>query len=152
MMKRLLLLCIVILALAGCGGGAASNAPTPLPSSTPIPTFQFIPPTEPAAIATAAASTEEVGTAEAVALDPEMVERGRDRYVVLECGSCHGENGEGTEEGSALAGTTLSEADFITYLRTGGDIGNDHLYSTDRLSERGGRNLYAYVLSLSAGS
>lgn len=150
-MKRLLLLCMVSLVLAGCGG-AATDAPTPLPTFTPIPTFQFVPPTAIPAIATAAAATAVAPTAQTTELDPQMVERGRDRYVVLECGSCHGENGEGTENGSALAGTTLSEDDFITFLRTGGGLGNDHLYSTDRLSERGGRNLYAYVLSLSAES
>lgn len=85
-----------------------------------------------------------------IALDPVAVERGKGRYEALECGSCHGVNGEGTDEGPALAGTELSQDEFITFLRTGGTIGNDHLYSTNRLSESGGRNLYIYVLSLSA--
>lgn len=149
-MKRLLLLCMMSLWLVGCGGGA-SNAPTPLPTSTPIPTFQYVAPTVDPALATAAAARQG-GTEEAGALDPVIVQRGRDAYVRLECGSCHGENGEGTEAGSALAGTTLSEDDFITYLRTGGDVGNDHLFASNRLSDSGGRNLYAYVLSLAAES
>jgi mono/diheme cytochrome c family protein len=104
-------------------------------------------PTEPPQLATVAALTVAAGEAESD-LDPELVERGRGRYVALECGLCHGENGEGTDEGSPLTGLALNEEDFISYMRSGGTLGTDHQYSTNRLSDSGGRNLYQYLLSL----
>ncbi len=99
-------------------------------------------------MATVAAQTA-AAQGSSAGLDPQAVERGHDRYVALQCGSCHGENGEGTDQGSALAGTALSQADFISFLRSGGTVGSSHQYSTNRLSDSGGRNLYQYVLSLS---
>jgi mono/diheme cytochrome c family protein len=117
-----------------------------LPTVTPIPVYEFVAPTEPPQLATVAALTAAANTGDS--LDPEMVERGRGRYEALECGICHGVSGEGTDEGPALTGTTLSEDDFISFLRSGGTIGPDHQYSTNRLSDSGGRNLYLYILSL----
>jgi mono/diheme cytochrome c family protein len=155
-MRRIAVLASMCFFLAGCGAGAPSQStaePTLTPTSI-LPTHAFQQPTEPPAFATASAATR---TAEAVAdagagaasanLDPEAVERGRGRYEALACGDCHGANGEGGDA-PALAGTQLSEDEFITFLRTGGTIGNDHLYATNRLSTSGGVNLYLYILSL----
>jgi mono/diheme cytochrome c family protein len=152
-MRRLYSLVFVLLLVAACSPRSSATqtaAPTVSPTSI-LPTHAFQQPTEAPAIATAAAATRTaVAAAPENALDPQAVERGKGRYDALECGTCHGANGEGTDDGSPLVGTTLDEEAFITFLRTGGTIGNDHLYSTNRLSESGGRNLYQYILSLSA--
>jgi mono/diheme cytochrome c family protein len=145
---------LAALALAGCGQGAE---PTPRPTSTPLPRFEQVhTPTEPAVIATAVATATARSSQNTVALDPTAIARGQDNWRRLECASCHGENGEGgagsigDREAPPLTGLTLTEDEFIDWLRTGGTLGNDHLFSTDRLSDRGGRNLYQFVLSLSA--
>lgn len=151
-MRRIYALVGLLFLLGACSPRAATPTPEAADTATPIlPTHAFQQPTEAPAIATAAAATriaaEAGGSTE---LDPVAIERGQGRYEALECGSCHGAAGEGTDDGPALAGTTLSEDAFITFLRTGGTIGNDHLYATNRLSTSGGTNLYTYVLSLSA--
>ncbi len=144
--RILIPLCVLVIAAA-----CSSATPTPTeerPTVTPIPVFQYVVPTEVPQMATVAAQTV---TQEAVssALDPEKVQRGRDRYVVLECNTCHGENGEGSDKGSALTNFAMSEDDFISFMRSGGSMGKDHQYSTNRLSTTGGSNLYEYLLSLS---
>jgi hypothetical protein len=45
----------------------------------------------------------------------------------------------------------VTQDQFIDFLRSGGTLGNAHLYSTNRLSDAGGKNLYLYVLSLGTG-
>ncbi len=152
--KALILMILVVLALAGCGQG---EEPTPRPTSTPLPRFEQVqPPTEPAAIATAVATATARSSQNTAALDPTAIARGQDNWTRLECASCHGENGEGgagsigDREAPPLTDLTLTEDEFIDWLRTGGTLGNDHLFSTDRLSDRGGRNLYQFVQSLGA--
>ncbi len=140
------LIIITVLTLTACS--AASTTPeVGRPTVTPIPVYQFNAPTEPPQLATVAAMTAAAGenTSE---LNPEQVERGQGRYVALECGLCHGENGEGTDEGPPLVGLALDEEDFISFMRSGGTLGAQHQYSTNRLSDSGGRNLYQYLLSL----
>jgi mono/diheme cytochrome c family protein len=132
----------------------ACSPPTPTPTSgpvlttTPIPTFSRDEPTAPPSVATAAAATSTAAAAGSSALDPVVVERGLGRYQALECGSCHGEAGEGTDEGASLQAYTADEETFITFIRSGGTLGTDHQYSTNRLSDSGGRNLYQYLVSL----
>lgn len=162
--KILIILITTMFVLSACGGDAQSSNATDNGSNsgsngsgrataTPFPTFAFVAPTNPPVFNQTAESTPEAtagATAEAVVsdLDPVAVERGLGRYEALECATCHGANGEGTDDGSALIGLALSETDFITFMRSGGEIGTSHQYSTDRLSERGALNLYQYLLSL----
>jgi mono/diheme cytochrome c family protein len=83
--------------------------------------------------------------------EDKLVARGRRSYEKLECGGCHGENGEGLpDKGSALAGTELTEAEFRDILRTGGkgELGNEHLYGTSAISESGIGALYVFLQSL----
>jgi cytochrome c553 len=155
MMKRLLLPVIalalgVIVALSACSSASSTPESTPLPTATIIPTFSFDEPTPAPSVATAAAAT--LAAAGSQSLDPEAVERGQGRYEALECGLCHGTHGEGTDKGTALTTLTLSEEDFISFMRSGGELGTDHQYSTNRLSDSGGRNLYQYLLSLQSES
>lgn len=141
----LFLLLSVILSACGSDQTTGSN---PYPTFTPIPTFQFQQPTAAPAVASAAAATSTAAAAQSVVLDPVAVERGRGRYEALECGVCHGANGEGTDQGSAMAASVMTEEEFIGFMRSGGELGADHQYSTNRLSDSGGRNLYQYLLSL----
>lgn len=160
--RRILIVTMFVLLLAAAcspqaGGGSVQNAtprtPTTSPTEITFPTYAFNPPTEAPQIQTAVAATAAAAAERAAsgALDPQAVERGKGRYEALTCGDCHGVAGEGVpDKGSALIGMTLSETDFITYLRSGGEVGITHQYATNRLSESGAKNLYQYVLSLSA--
>jgi mono/diheme cytochrome c family protein len=144
----LLTLSLLILGLAACGGASAlAETATPAATNTAlIPTFAFTQPTAPPSVATAAAVSE------TAALDAEAVERGRGRYEALDCASCHGAAGEGLDGEKSLIGYAASQDDFISFMRSGGALGPDHQYSTNRLSESGGRNLYQYLMSLQPGS
>jgi cytochrome c553 len=140
--------------LAACAG-----APTMTPTSgrvIDVPTFQFTPPTVAPQIATAAAtrtpraeSTSEATADPAPAFDPVRIQRGRERYEALSCWGCHGENAEGGSA-SALNNLTMSEDEFITAMRAviTLDDGTIHQFSTNLLSDNGGRNLYLYLISL----
>jgi mono/diheme cytochrome c family protein len=90
-------------------------------------------------------------TATPASEDDKLIARGKRSYEKLECGGCHGENGEGfPDKGSALAGTELTEAEFKDILRTGGkgELGNEHLYGTSAISESGIGALYVFLQSL----
>lgn len=145
-MKRtlpLLLSMIVLLVASACGGGAAPAATVVPP--TIIPTFQFQSPTPRPARPTAAVSpTPAVADGSA---DAEAISRGADRFVSLGCSGCHGANAAGGDA-KALAGTTMSEADFLSFLRSGGGMGGAHQFASNRISNSGVHNLYLYVTSL----
>ena len=132
---------VLALLLASCGGNATAVPPT----FTPIPTYRFDTPTVAPLVATAAATITAVPP---TALDPALVTTGKGRYDALACGACHGANGEGTDKGSAMSKSKQTEDEFISFMRSGGDLGSSHQYSTNRLSENGGRALYQYLLSL----
>lgn len=136
--------------LAACSAVDSATA-TPRPTRTAFPTFAFVEPTKPPAFDQDDEAADDVAVDEAaVELDPKKVERGLGRYEALACAACHGEGGVGGEEGKSLLDFALSEEDFITFMRSGGSLGPAHQYSTNRLSDSGSRNLYQYLLSLSA--
>lgn len=151
---RHLMIIGVTLLIAGCGAaGNPQDASTTVSTTSAvkeIPTFSFSQPTAPPQVATAAAARtlSAAATDEAVVFDPEAVERGKSRYEALECGSCHGAGGEGTDNGPALIGYEASQADFVTFMRSGGSLGAAHQYASNRLSESGAGNLYQYLRSL----
>lgn len=146
------LMTLALLLLVACQGGPTPTRP---PTATPLPIYAAqATPTEAPQVATAAAATASAPTP---ALDLTAVARGQTNWARLECARCHGENGEGgagsigDKVAPPLAGLTLTQDEFITWLRTGGTLGNAHLFSTDRLSDSGSRNLYQFVLSLGGG-
>lgn len=131
---------LLVTLTAACGGAAES---VQVPTSTRIPTYEYVPPTAPPSVATVAAAEN---TAEAQAgLDPVAVERGLGRYTALGCGECHD---AAESELPPLSASTLTETEFIAFMRSGGELGPDHQFATNRLSDSGGRNLYQYLLSL----
>lgn len=144
---QLLAILAVALLVASCSNQPAG---TPIPTRTQIPTFAYVSPTPVAQVATAIATQAaiQVSTEEASALDPAAIEAGLGRYTALECASCHGENGVGGDA-PALVGITMSQDDFLTYMRNGGPLGTAHQYQSNRLSDRGAANLYIYLKSLS---
>jgi mono/diheme cytochrome c family protein len=168
------LLCLIL--LAACNPTGQNPASTPLPTSTTIPTYEFgassdlfsaatAVPAEATAEATVEATAEVAATSEATAeaaapttaagsgaLDPVAVERGKGRYDALACADCHGADGAGTDEGSSLITYAGSEAEFIGFMRSGGTLGPDHQFATNRLSDSGGKNLYQYLVSLRGDS
>jgi mono/diheme cytochrome c family protein len=149
--SKYILISLVVLILTGaCSSTPAATETARLSTPTSIPTFQFVQRTPAPQLATLAAATVIAAANEAnsTGLDPEIVARGKDRYEALECGGCHGANAEGSDDGSALIESVLNEEDFISFLRSGGTVGSSHQYSTNRLSDGGSRNLYAYIRSL----
>ncbi len=150
MQRRSFLAFLLLLTLTACGGGNTAVPTVPQATLTPFPTFSFTQPTEAPVVVTVAAATLTASGKQA--LDPEKVALGKGRYEALDCGSCHGADAKGTDKGSALVPNKLTEDQFIDFLRTGGKLGNEHLFSTNRLSDAGGKNLYLYILSLSTGS
>src|SRR5258707_14897263 len=97
-----------------------------LPTLTPFPTYDYIPPSEAPVELTVVARMPTTSATQT--FDPGKVELGKSRYVALTCGSCHGDDGKGTDNGPAVVGMTLSQDDFITLLRTGGKMGSAHQY------------------------
>lgn len=75
--------------------------------------------------------------------------RGENAYTKNKCGDCHGAKGEGVaDQGKAIAGTALSLNDFDVLLRTGGGLGNTHIFGRSAVSPSGMEALYSYVQSL----
>jgi mono/diheme cytochrome c family protein len=146
-MKRTppLIMSLILLLVASACGGTGAPAATTAPPPTVIPTFQFQSPTPRPARPTAAVSPTPV--AENANADAEAIQRGADRFVSLGCSGCHGANAEGGDA-KALAGTTMSENDFLSFLRSGGGLGGSHQFASNRISNGGVHNIYLYLVSL----
>lgn len=66
------------------------------------------------------------------------------------CADCHGAAAEGTpDKGSALAGLAQPYDQFEDLIRTGGDLGPEHLFGTRAVSANGLEAMHAYLQSLS---
>jgi mono/diheme cytochrome c family protein len=141
-------MCLLLLVLAACGSKSSGPPSASPPTPSPFPTFEFVQPTP---VGFAATDVAVANVSATQAFDPDLVAAGKNRYDALDCGSCHGADAKGTSKGKALIPTQLTQAQFIDFLRTGGKLGNAHLYSTNRLSDTGSKNLYLYIQSLSAG-
>ena len=64
------------------------------------------------------------------------------------CAECHGEGAAGTDQAASLVGLTLSEDAFEDLIRTGGELGPDHLFGSTKISPDGLSAVYAYLISL----
>ncbi|MEZ4868707.1 MAG: c-type cytochrome [Caldilineaceae bacterium] len=90
--------------------------------------------------------TQTSSTTTTVAAD---LTRGEAAYTKNKCNECHGAQGEGVaDQGKAIAGTTLTFEEFDAVLRTGGGLGNSHIFGRSAVSPSGMEALYAYVQSL----
>lgn len=167
MSLQILLLLLVILSLglaAGCGGGGgggggaapaatatpeekatAEEEPTRITDVPPPATHVFEQPTT--IIETKA--TPGATTATPASADAKLIERGKGIYEKKGCGECHGASGEGvSDKGPKLAGTSLTETELDDVLRTGGKVGNEHIYGINAISRSGIKAVYAFLQSL----
>ena len=161
--RRLLLLFVVVfLFIAACGRnreGSADSSQSPSADRLAAPTMpagQFTAVGEQSILTDTASLTETAQTTQSVqttqttsAAAPDLA-RGEAAYTKNKCGDCHGAKGEGvTDKGNAIAGTTLSLEACDALLRTGGGLGNDHIFGRSAVSPSGMEALYAYVQSFS---
>lgn len=160
-LQILLLLVILSLGLAaGCGGGGAvapaatptaeekataEEEPTRITDAEPPATHVF---EQPTTIIEVKATPGEP-TATPASADAKLIERGKGIYDRKGCGACHGANAEGISgQGPQLAGTALTETEFEDVLRTGGKVGNEHIYGIQAISRSGIKAVYAFLQSL----
>lgn len=153
MRNRVLQLALIfsaLILLAACGR-SNSNA-TADAGTAAEPT---VAPTMPAGNFAAVSQSAGVITETLVVSDTENtastsdLERGAAAYTKNKCGDCHGANGEGVaDKGNAIAGTALSIEDFENILRTGGGLGNEHIFGRSAISPGGMMALHDYVKSL----
>lgn len=166
--RLLLLLLVVFLLLVACGrnretdsGGAASGSQSASADRMAAPTMpsgQFTAVGEQSVLTNTATltqteqSTETTATTQTVqtvsAAAPDLT-RGEAAYTKNKCGDCHGAEGEGVaDKGNSLVGMTLTLEAFDAVLRTGGGLGNTHIFGRSAVSPSGMEALYAYVQSL----
>ena len=76
--------------------------------------------------------------------------RGSRSYTKNKCADCHGDKGEviAGKTTKAIGGTTLAEDQFDQFLRTGGGLGDTHIFGPGAISPGGMQALYEYVKSL----
>lgn len=107
----------------------------------------------------ATTETDETASAGAATATPAVAggemtadqKRGKELYTTRKCGECHGANAEGVpDKGSAVAGTPLSLEEFTDLIRTGGEIGPDHLFGPMTISPSGVTVIHAWLQSLPA--
>lgn len=65
------------------------------------------------------------------------------------CAQCHGLDLQGTEEGGFLTNLNMNQDDFTIMLRTGGGLGNQHLFGTTKVSQTGIESLFSYLETFS---
>jgi len=161
-----IVLIIVVLLLMACGGRNApssenddatnnsSSASNAAPGIATMPAARFTSVgqqsvagqqsvTETTAVSATVAASETVQTSA-----PDLA-RGARTYEKNKCAECHGAAGEGVaDKGSAIAGTALTLSEFENTLRTGGGVGNTHIFGPSAVSRSGMAILYQYVQSL----
>lgn len=82
--------------------------------------------------------------------DSELLARGEQTYA-RHCAECHGESGEGVaDQGGALTDSALTESELSTLLRTGGDLGPEHLFGPQKISPGSLEALSHYVQTLAS--
>lgn len=143
---------LVGLLAAACGrsqssGNSADAAPTAPP--LPVPTKNFVAVGQLTVLTNTTTVTETAQTTGTTQTASADLSRGEAAYTKNKCGDCHGAKGEGvTDKGKPVAGTTIPFEEFDKVLRTGGGLGNTHIFGRSAVSPSGMEALYAYVQSL----
>lgn len=97
-----------------------------------------------------AADDDAADSAGAAPVDDEQLTRGANAYS-RQCAECHGDDATGVDgQGSALVGLALTESELNSLLRTGGDLGPEHLFGPQKISPGSLEALYLYLQTLAA--
>ena len=147
------LLLLTLLAACGNGDDAGPSDDDDASSSVPAASDRDIVPTMPAARfdqPTPVTDMEEASRADQEEDEGEMGPDVATGELIFgnRCAECHGEGAEGSEQASSLVGLSMSENSFEDLIRTGGDLGPDHLFGSTKVSPDGLSAVYAYLTSL----
>lgn len=156
---RILCLCVAATLLFSACGGRGNSGDSDLVQrnedfvATESPPNEDAVPTMPAARFSSVGEQSGITTTERFTGTSAVAEEQNVDLVLGErvynnhCAECHGSAGEG---GSAagLAGLTLEFDALEDLLRTGGEVGPEHLFGTRRVSENGMVGLHGYLTSL----
>ncbi len=135
--------------LTACGGGQSSDEPASgladsEPAAPAMPAGQFQAVGEQSGLTKTVTLTTTTATTQTAAAAPDLA-RGEASYVKNKCGDCHGAAGEGVaDKGGAITEMSLTLAEFDTLLRTGGGLGNTHIFGRSAVSPSGMESLYGY--------
>ncbi|MCY4092375.1 MAG: cytochrome c [Caldilineaceae bacterium] len=146
---------LLLLVPAGCGNGddASASGDDAASDSVPAASDRSIVPTMPAARfdqptpvtdmeeASKADQEQDEGESQPDLATGELIFNNR-------CAECHGEDAAGTDQASSLVGLSLSEDDFEDLIRTGGELGPEHLFGSTKVSPDGLSAVFAYLTSL----
>ena len=150
LVPALAVLLILLTLAAGCGpgdeltdpGGEAAADSEAVPT---MPAARFDQPT-PVTDLEEASEADKQADEEEAAEEPDLA-MGEFVYG-NRCAECHGDGATGTDQASTLVGLTLSEDEFEDLIRTGGELGPDHLFGSTKISPDGLKAVYAYLTSL----
>lgn len=140
------ILLVSTLLISGCDSDNTSED-----ASAPDNTGDEVVPTMPAAQFTSVGAQSGLTTTTELTASTAVDEASPDlalgeRVFSNRCAECHGDQAEGGSA-NALAGLEMSKADLEDLLRTGGELGSDHLFGTRAVSENGLNAIYAWLQS-----
>lgn len=147
-----LFVALLLLLAAACGRSQTDAAPSSQAASgvsaaPTMPSGQFTAVGEQSVMTTTINLTTTNASTQTTTLSPDLT-RGEATYTKNKCGDCHGMAGEGvTEKGKALTDISLTAEEFDNLLRTGGGLGNSHIFGRSAVSPSGMQALYLYVQS-----
>ena len=149
-----MIVCLIF--VVSCGrsqnGGNTGSTQSSVDAATPSPTMpagNFTAVGEQTGLTDTTTLTQTTPITQAGSAAAADLTRGANAYTKNKCGDCHGAKGEGVaDKGKAIAGTALSLKEFDVVLRTGGGLGNTHIFGRSAVSPSGMEALYAYVQSL----
>lgn len=142
----LAVLLLVFALAAACGGGDEGNGSAGDRNVVPtMPPARFDQPTP----VTDLTDASEADQQEDDAGDEAAPDIATGEFVYgNRCAECHGEGAAGTDQAGSLVGLSLDEEEFEDLIRTGGELGPDHLFGSTKISPDGLSAVYAYLTSL----
>jgi mono/diheme cytochrome c family protein len=149
-----IILVIVVFLIAACGRGTSNAETTTQSAAPPTPTRpfgQFTAVGEQSILTQTNTLTQSVQSTGTTSTEEPSIDlaRGEAAYVKNKCGDCHGAAGEGVaDKGEPLTEMSLALAEFDNVLRTGGGLGNSHIFGRSAISPSGMEHLYGYVQAL----
>lgn len=140
---------LLLVLLAGCGRSAEDTSGESTPTAAAndqnrvptMPAARFNQPTPSTDLKAASEADKQADTDEPDSATGALIYSNR-------CAECHGEEAMGTDQAASLVGLTLSEAAFNDLIRTGGEVGADHLFGSTKISPEGLQSVYVYLTSL----